>query len=138
MGLFFRVSKKVLHSFFFDTGFFTGKCTQIVQFGATYFTHFIYSDAVDERRFDGENSFYTDVVGHLTYCKTLFLTATRDADNNTAILLDTLFVTLFDAVCYGDGITTLKRGVLFTGSERLFGNFNQVHFLIAIKCLYET
>ena len=29
-------------------------------------------------------------------------------DNNTAILLDTLFVTLFDTVSYRDRITTLE------------------------------
>ena len=38
-------------TFFLNSGFLTGKCTQVVQFSATNFTNFVDSDAVDSRRF---------------------------------------------------------------------------------------
>ena len=38
-----------LHSFFFDSCFFTGKGTQIIQLGAAYFTDFVHCNVFDER-----------------------------------------------------------------------------------------
>ena len=38
-----------LHSFFFDSCFFTGKSTQIIQLGAAYFTDFVHCNVFDER-----------------------------------------------------------------------------------------
>ena len=58
------------------------------------YTSFVNRDAFDKRRFDRENSLYTYVLRHLTNCETFFVAVTGDTDNNTAILLDTLFVTL--------------------------------------------
>ena len=38
-----------VNSFFFNSCFLTGKSTQVVQFSATNFTHFVHFDAVDSR-----------------------------------------------------------------------------------------
>ena len=38
-----------LHSFFFDSCFFTGKGTQIIQLSAAYFTDFVHCNVFDER-----------------------------------------------------------------------------------------
>ena len=65
-----------LHSSFFDSCFFTGKSTQIIQLGATYFTKFVYSDAFDKRRFDRENTFYTYVFRHLTNSEAFLVAVT--------------------------------------------------------------
>ena len=96
------IESERLDSLFFDSCFLTGKGTQVVQFSTTYFTDFVNRDAFDKRRFDRENSLYTYVLRHLTNCETFFVAVTGDTDNNTAILLDTLFVTLFDTVSYRD------------------------------------
>ena len=47
----FRIEKLLglVNSFFFDSSFLTGKSTQVVQFSATNFTHFVHFDAVDSR-----------------------------------------------------------------------------------------
>lgn len=47
----FRIEKfnLAVGSFFFDSGFLTGKSTQIVQFSATNFTYLVHFDAVDSR-----------------------------------------------------------------------------------------
>ena len=107
------IESERLDSLFFDSCFLTGKGTQVVQFSTTYFTDFVNRDAFDKRRFDRENSLYTYVLRHLTNCETFFVAVTGDTDNNTAILLDTLFVTLFDTVSYRDRITTLNEGSSF-------------------------
>lgn len=121
---FLYASKKRLNSLLFDTGFFTGECTQIIQFGATHFTTTVDYDLFDERRLDGEDSLYSHVARHLTNRETLFVTVTRDADNVAAELLDTLLVSLFDTVRYGNRVTTAKIGVLFTACECFFCNLN--------------
>ena len=46
-------------TFFLNSGFLTGKCTQVIQFSATNFTNFVDSDAVDSRRFQWEDTFNT-------------------------------------------------------------------------------
>ena len=111
-----------LYPLLFDTGFFTGQRTQIVEFGATYFTTTVNYNLLDERRFDGEDSLHTHVARHLANRETLFVTVTRDADNVAAELLDTLLVSLFDTVRYGNRVTTAKLGVLFTACECFFCN----------------
>ncbi len=121
---FLYATDKRLNSLLFDTGFFTGKCTQIVQFGAAHFTTTVDYYLLDERRLDGEDSLYTHVARHLANRETLFVTVTRDADNVAAELLDTLLVTLFDTVRYGNRVTTAKFGVLFTACECFFCNLN--------------
>lgn len=47
----FRIEKfnLAVGSFFFDSGFLTGKSTQIVQFSATNFTYLVHFDAIDSR-----------------------------------------------------------------------------------------
>lgn len=49
---------------------------------------------------------------------------TYNLDHNTAIQLDTLFVTLDNFVSYRDGITRLEFGILLFSSKSLLSNFN--------------
>ncbi len=114
----------------FDTGFLAGELAEVVQFGTAYFTVFVDGDRVDKRRFDGEDTLNTDVVAHLADGETFLAAFATDADNNAAILLDTLFVTFFDAVSHGDCVAGAEVRVLFAGGKCFFGNLNQVHFVV--------
>lgn len=61
------------HATLFDASFFAGEAAEVVEFRATHFTVLVNSDAVDERRLDGEDTLYANVVGHLTHGETLFV-----------------------------------------------------------------
>ena len=100
--------RSVLNSLLFDSCFLAGECTQVIQLSATYFTNLVDCDVLDERRLDREDTLYTYVLRHLTYCKTLLVAMTRDTDYNATILLDTLLVTLFDTISNRNRITTLE------------------------------
>ena len=111
----------------FDTGFLAGEVAEIVKFGATNLTVFVHGNRIDERRFDGEDTLYTDIVAHFANGKTFFSAFSRNADYNTAILLDTLLVAFLDTVSDGDGIAGGEFGVLLAGSGRFLDNLNQIH-----------
>ncbi len=102
------ISGRVLDSLLFDSCFLTSKRTQVIQFRTTYFTELVNRDALDERRLDREDTLNTHVLRHLTNREALLVAVARDADYDTAILLDTLFVTLFDTIRNGDRVTTLE------------------------------
>lgn len=107
-----------------DAGFLAGETAEVVKFGATNLTVLVYGDGVDEGRLDGEDTLHTDVVAHLADSETFFHAFAGNADNYTAILLNTLFVTFFDAVSHGDGVTGTEFGKFLAGSKSLFGYFN--------------
>ena len=115
---------------FLDAGFLAGELAQVVKFRTAYFTVFVHCDRIDERRFEGEDTFHTDIVAHLADGEALLVAFAADADYNAAVLLDTLFVAFFDSVSYGDGVAGAEFGVLFARGKCLFGNFNQIHFLV--------
>ena len=48
-----------VNTFFLNSGFLTSKSTQVVQFSTAYFTNLINCNAVDSRRFQREDTFYT-------------------------------------------------------------------------------
>lgn len=106
---------------FLDAGFLAGEAAEVVEFRTTHFTVLVDGDAVDERRFDGENTFHADVVAHLAHGEALFGAFAGDADNDATILLDTFLVTFFDAVGNGDCVAGAEIGVLFVGCKCLFG-----------------
>ena len=108
----------------FDASFLAGEIAQIVKFCATNLTVLVDCDRVDERRFDGEDTLNTDVVADFTNGEALFVPFARDTDHYATVLLDTLFVTLFDAISHCDGVAGAKLGMCFAGSECFFGNFN--------------
>lgn len=56
--------------------------------------------------------------------KRLLVLVTIDFDNNTAIQLDTLFVTFDDFVCYGNRITCFELRELLACSKSFFSNLN--------------
>ena len=112
---------------FFDAGLLTCELAQVVKLGTTYLTVLVDGNGVDERRLDGEDTLNTDVFAHFANGETLLRAFAGDADNHTAVLLDTLLVTFFDAVSHSDGVAGAKFGMLLAGSESFFGNFNQIH-----------
>ena len=61
------------HATLFDASCFAGEAAEVVEFRATHFTVLVNSDAVDERRLDGEDTLYANVVGHLAHGETLFV-----------------------------------------------------------------
>ena len=69
-------------------------------------------DAVNKRRLERENTLNADVVTDLAHGETLLLTLASDLNYHTTVLLDTLLVTLLDAVCYRDCVTREKLRVL--------------------------
>lgn len=122
--LFFRIGKKVSvfdYATLFDASFLAGEAAEVVEFGAAHFTVFVYDDRIDEGGFYREDTLNADVVAHFAHGEALFSAFSRDADHNTAIQLDTLFVTFFDAVGNGDCVAGAEIGVLFVGCKCLFG-----------------
>lgn len=120
----------LLHAAFFDAGLLAREGAEVVELGATHLTVLVDGDGIDEGRFDGEDTFYTDIVAHLADGEALLVAFAADADYNAAVLLDTLFVAFFDSVSYGDSVAGAEFGVLFARGKCLFGNFNQIHFLV--------
>jgi len=110
-----------------DASFLACEATQIVQLGATHLTVLVDDDAVDKGRLDGENTLNTDVVADLANGETLLQTLAGDLDDHAAILLNTLFVTLLDAISHRDGVAREEFGQLLASGKCLLGNLNQIH-----------
>lgn len=111
-------------AFFGNTGSFTGKFTKVVEFCATHFTYFVNFDFVDERRVHREDTFNAYVVGHFANGETFCIAVAANFDNYTAETLDTLLVTLFNAVVNCNGVAAFERRVICLYCKSLFCNFN--------------
>ena len=111
-----------------DAGFLTRTLAQVVQFGTTYFTVLVDCNALDEGAVHREDTLYTNVTTHLTNREALLVAATMDANDITADLLYTLFVTFFDTITNGYLVACLECGQFFllTG-KGLLGYLNQIH-----------
>lgn len=109
---------------FLDAGFLAGELAQVVKFRTAYFTVFVHCDRIDERRFEGEDTFHTDIVAHLADGEALLFAFACDFDHYAAVLLDTFLVTFFDAISHCDGVAGVEIRVLLAGSKSLFGNFD--------------
>lgn len=119
-GLFILLDETLL-----DTGFLTGEVAEIVKFRTTNLTILANGDRLDERRFHREDTLYTDAIADLADGETLFITLAADLDHNAAILLNTLFVSLFDTVSDSHCVTGAEGIEFFLGSgECLLCNFN--------------
>lgn len=105
----------------FDASLLAGEATEVVKLRTAHFAVFVDGDGLDERRFHREDAFYADSVGNLADCEALFVLMAVDADHHATVLLDTLFVTFFDAVGNGDCVAGAEIGVLFVGCKCLFG-----------------
>lgn len=122
-------SLRFFHAALFDTGFLTGETTQIVQFGTTHLTILVDCDRLDKGRFHGEDTLNADTIRNFAYSETLLILVAAYADYYAAELLDTLLVTLFDAVSYSDGVAGAECGDVLLGSGKgLLHYFNQIHF----------
>ena len=107
-----------------NTCLLTGELTQVVQLGTTHFTNLVHFDVVNVRAFQGEDTLHTYVARHLAHRETLFVLMATNLDDHAAILLNALFVTFDDFVCYGHRVARLEFGVFLTGSKCFLCNFN--------------
>ena len=71
------IESVLVSTLFLNSSFLTGKFTQIVQFSTAYFTDFVNGNAVDSRRFQGEDTFYTYSSRHFAYSETFLFTVSR-------------------------------------------------------------
>jgi len=107
-----------------DASLLARETTQIVQLGATHLTVLVDDNTVDKGRFNGEDTLHTDVVADLAHSETLLGTLARDLDDHATILLNTLFVTLLDAISHGDGVAREEFGKFLASCKSLLGNLN--------------
>lgn len=107
-----------------DASLLAGEATKVVELSAAHFAVLVDCDRVDERRLDGEDALNTDVVGNLAHSEAFLFAFSGDADNDAAVLLDTLFVAFLDAVSDSDCVARLEIGVLLAGGKGLVDNFN--------------
>ena len=91
----------LLNATLLDAGFLTRTLAEVIQLGATYFTVLVHRNTLDEGAVHREDTLYTDVTAHLAHCEALLVAATVDADDITAELLYTLFVTFFNTITNG-------------------------------------
>ena len=117
-------SRSVRTSLLLDSGLLAGELAQIIQLGATHLTDLVHCDAVDVRRLNRENSLNTYSAGHLANGETLLVAVSADLDDNAAIRLHALFVTLDNAVCHGHCVTGLELRAGLACGERFFCDFN--------------
>ncbi len=111
-----------------DTSFLTGTSTQVIELAATNLTVFVHCDFLNERAVHREDTLNAHVARHFADSETLLVLRTVNADYIATELLDTLFVTLFNTISYGNLVTGFecRKLFLFTG-ECLFSNLNQIH-----------
>ena len=107
-----------------DASLLTGETTQVIKLSATNATILVDNDAVDKGALHWEDALYANVVANLANGETLLCTLAVDLDNNATILLNTLLVTLFNAISYCDSVARKKTWQLLACSKRLFCNFN--------------
>ena len=120
----FRDPFELLNAALLDAGFLTRTLAEVVQFGTTYFTVLVDSDALDEGAVHREDTLNTYVAAHLANCEAFLVAATMDADYITAELLNTLFVTFFDTITNGYLVTCLEcREFFFLTGKSLLGYF---------------
>ncbi len=86
----------VLASFFFDTGGFPRKASQVEQTGSSYFTSADYLNFLDVWRKKRENTLGSDLVRHFSYSESLASARVSALQYHALELLDTLFVTFTD------------------------------------------
>ncbi len=115
-----------------DTCLLTGEVAEVEDTGAANLAELVDLDAVDERGLIGENPFYAHATGNLTHRESLGEGIhTTDLDHNATEFLKPFFISLFNPVGNGDGVTglELREGSNFTALESLLCNFNQIHIL---------
>mgnify|MGYP006922194657 CR=1 FL=1 len=115
----------LLKRFLFDAGCFSAQLTEIVELGSPDLSFAVNRNTIDEGRVDGEDTLNADVIRHFANREPLVIALTRNADNYSAVLLDTLLVTFHNTVSNRYGVAALELGPFFLSrGERLFCNFN--------------
>ena len=114
-----------LHAALFDTSLLAGKIAEVVELGAAHLAILVDCDRLNKGRLDGEDSLNADTVGNLANSETLLVFVAVDTDHDTAILLNSLLVTLLDAVGNSDSVTgTELVEILLGSSESLLCDFD--------------
>jgi len=128
---FLSPDKGLLNPSLGDTSLLTGEVAEVVQFGATHLAVFVHRDFLNERAVHGENTLNADVTRHFANGEALLVLAAVDGDNVATELLDTLLVTFLNTISNGDLVTSCEsRELLLLAGKCLFGNLNQIHFIV--------
>ena len=110
------------HFSFFDFGFLSGEFAEVENAGLAHDAVAQNLDGLDVRRVEGENTLHTHVAGHLAHGERLGGALSFDLDDHALERLDTLLVTLDDAVVHVDGVA---------GSE-----FRDFRGILSLECLF--
>jgi len=107
-----------------DASSLTSELAQIVKLSATNLTNLVHFDALNVRRLQGEDTFYTYGARHLANSEAFLLLMATDLDNHATEQLDTLLRTLDNFVSDSYSVTSLETGVLLAGCKCFFSNFD--------------
>ena len=121
------------HTALFDASFLTCEFAQIVDSCTAHTTKLVNNDVVDEWRIHREDTLNADVVANLAHSETFLVAFAVDFNHNAAVLLNTLLVTLFDAVSNCDCVTWLENRKFFLRSKCLLCNFVYIQYLCNIR-----
>lgn len=100
------------HALFFDTRALTTTATLEVKLGATHLTYFVHRDRLDIGRVDGEQTLNTYTIGDFTNGEGSRHARTLALDHIALKTLNTLFVTFYNLIVYGDIVTSFELGEL--------------------------
>lgn len=113
---------KESHSLFFDFGFLSGEFAEVENAGLTHFSVAQYLKGLDVRGVHREDTFHTHVAGHFAHGERFGHAVAFDLDNNAFERLDTLFVSLDDAVVHIDGVASVE--------------FRDFRSILSLECLF--
>jgi len=98
----------------FDTSRFSFSLSEIEELRSPYATSSDKLDALYAFGVEGEDSLDTNIVGaYLSYIESFAGTFSSYGDTHTLIVLDTLFVPLFDSDRYTNCVTSFEVGDIF-------------------------
>ena len=122
-----RIAKEdSLEAFLFDSGFLTGEVAQIEDAGTAHSTTLVDINLLDKRAGEGENTLHADTVRDLADSKGLSSSASTALQHNALEVLDSFFVTFFNLIVDGDGVTRLELGELLALDKVL----DKLHYFI--------
>src|SRR5664279_693516 len=101
----FLYKKFLLEFLFADTCFLTCQITEVEYSCPAYFTVFIDFNFINKRGSNRKYPFNTYIPRHLSYGKSFSMFFTASLYNNPTVLLDSLLVTFFNFIMYGNGIS---------------------------------
>ena len=120
----------------FDTGLLTGEVAEVEYAGPADLTYLVDLYFVDERALVRENPLNADAVGYLADSERPGVRGgSANLDDHAAEVLQSVFISFFNPVGYGDGITGLecRIGGRLVLREGFLHQFNQIHSIFQNK-----